>query len=423
MNTREAAKGRRVRTRSNLLPFLVALLPLHATARAAGPQMDMSPRAPGRLGGTNAAAIRAWMEQVRDENGLPGLSVAVATDGRIVFSDGVGYAELDNRLPATGGTVHNVGSVSKVIAAIPIMQLVEQGKVALDGPIQRYVPYFPEKGKAITLRQVLTHTSGIRHYKDGEFGPYRLQEMIYFESFEESTRRWRDDPLVFEPGTYWMYSSYAFNLLHGLVESVTGIGFEAYLRRFVWEPAGMLSTQFDVPSRIVHNRGRGYERNQRGILVNTDYADVSYKYAGGGILSTVEDLVRFGTALNDGTLLKPETVADMYRVQIGPVVKAFSARGEPQPLNFGQALAWRVQTDRQGRRFTSHTGTVKGTRTYVGNYPDLNIVVALQANALPFDSEVYGQALLQMLVPPAHPRFDRVPGTPVTPATPARRGR
>lgn len=398
----------RPRSLAKLLPFL--LVGFHGAATAAAAQMPMPAGHGSRSAAPDPAAIRAWMEQVRNENGLPGLSVAIAVDGGIVFSGGVGYAELDNRVPATGRTVHNVGSVSKVIATVGLMQLVERGKVDLDAPIQTYVPYFPDKGRPITLRHILTHTSGIRHYKPGEFGAHGLQEMIHFESFEESTRRWRDDPLVFEPGAHWMYSSYAFNLLDGVVESVSGMGFEQYLRRLVWEPAGMLSTQFDVPSRIVHNRGKGYERSGRGLLVNTGYADVSYKYAGGGILSTVEDLVRLAIALNDGTLLEPATIAEMYRVQLGPEVRAFNATGEPRPLGFGQALAWRVQTDPQGRRFVSHTGTVKGARTFLGNHPDLNIAVAIQANALPFDSEKYGRALLQMVLPPAHPKFDRVPG-------------
>lgn len=390
-----------------VLSAAVSPFPMGALLAQPAPAAQAASRPAVRV---DAEGLRAFLEQVRDDNGLPGLSLAVAVDGQIVFSDGVGYAELDNRVPQTGRTVHNVGSVSKVIATVGLMQLVEQGKVDLDAPIQRYVPYFPDKGKPITLRHILTHTSGIRHYRSDEFGPYGLERLRYFESFEESTRRWRDDPLLFEPGQYWYYSSYAFNLLHGVVESVTGMGFEEYLRRHVWEPAGMLSTQFDVLSRVVHNRGKGYQRDRQGRLVNADIEDVSYKYAGGGILSTVEDLVRLGIALNDGTLLRPETVAEMYRVQLGPGTLAFRADGEPQPLDFGQALAWRVDTDAQGRRFVFHTGTVRGTRTYLGNYPELDVVVALQANALPFDSQRYGEAILQMILPPANPPFRARPG-------------
>ncbi len=208
---------------------------------------------------------------------------------------------------------------------------------------------------------------------------------------------WRDDPLLFEPGSYWFYSSHAMNLMHGIVENVTGIGFEEYCRRHVWEPAGMLSTSFDVPSRIVQNRGSGYLRDRNGVLVNPRYADVSYKYAGGGMLSTVEDLVRFGIAVNNGTSLTPETVREMYEVQLDSSVGRFVPNGNPELLEHKQAIVWWIRTDASGRDFPSHTGTVKGTRSFLMNYPELGIVVALQVNSLPFDSAKYGMAIAQML--------------------------
>jgi len=117
--------------------------------------------------------ILDYLEQVRNEAGAPGISVAVAVKGKIIFSGGVGYAELDNLTLATGKTVHNIASISKTHAAVAVMQLVEQGKVDLDNPVQDYVPYFPEKRWKITVRHILTHTSGIRHYRPDDFGPQR----------------------------------------------------------------------------------------------------------------------------------------------------------------------------------------------------------------------------------------------------------
>jgi serine beta-lactamase-like protein LACTB len=346
----------------------------------------------------DAEQIRTYMEQVRNETGVPGMSVAIAIGNELVFSDGVGFAELDNKVLATGRTVHNVGSVSKALAVIPIMQLVEQGKVDLDATIQTYLPYYPEKAHPITVRQVLTHTSGIRHYNGREFGPYGLLEMRHYGEFEKATELWRDDPLLFEPGIYWLYSSHAMNLMHGIVESVTGMNFEAYCRKYIWEPAGMLSTSFDVPSRVVQNRGRGYVRDQNGVLVNPRYVDVSYKYAGGGMLSTVEDLVRLGIALNRGLLLSRETIQEMYRPQLDPSIRRFVHNGEPVPLQHKQAIVWWIRTDPQGRDFPSHTGTVKGTRSFLLNYPGIGVVVSLQVNSLPFDSAQYGMAIAQMFV-------------------------
>jgi len=356
------------------------------------------------FGQVNEKQIVKYLQQVRNETGAPGISVAVAVMGKIIFSGGAGFAELENMIPAAGSTVHNVGSVSKVMAAVAIMQLVEQGAVELDVPIQTYVPYFPEKRWEITLRRILTHTSGIRHYKVGEFGSRGLLEAYHFTKFEDAIEFWKDDPLLFEPGKFWSYSSHAFNLINGVVETVTGLGFEEYMKKYVWEPAGMLNTAFDIPSRIVHNRGRGYGRNREGIIINTRYVDPSYKYASGGIISTVEDLVKFGTALNNGSLLKPETIEKMYEIQVDPVMR-FNPRGEPVKQSHKMALGWYLRTDAQGRTFPSHTGTVKGTRSYVLNYPEYDLVVALQVNIVPFDSPKYGNAIAQMFLPPVNKRY------------------
>ncbi|MEM9314600.1 MAG: serine hydrolase domain-containing protein [Pseudomonadota bacterium] len=340
-----------------------------------------------------------YMQQIRSANDLPGLSVAVAVDGEIVFSEGVGFAELDNRTPATGRTVHNAGSVSKVLAVVGLMQLWEQGKVDLDATIQTYLPYYPERAFPVTVRQILTHTSGIRHYNGVEFGPHDLLRFKHFDNFEEATELWRNDPLVFEPGTAWMYSSHAHNLQHGIVEAASGLGFEEYLKKYVWEPAGMMATQFDVPSRVVENRGKGYLRDNNGPFVNAPAEDPSYKYAGGGILTTAEDLVRFALAINEGRLLSDRAVAEMHRHQIDPSLQRFIPGADPQALDHQQALAWWIRTDQAGRQYPSHTGTVKGTRSFLANFDEYGVIVAIQANALPFDSARYGEAIAQMFLP------------------------
>lgn len=333
---------------------------------------------PAEEAAVDACQVRRYLEQVRHETGAPGISVAVARRGRIILSEGVGMAELENRVPATGKTVHNIGSVSKTMAVVGVSRLIEQGLVKLDDPIQKYAPFFPEKSHPVTIESILTHTSGIRHYKDGEFGPGNLMEAAHFNKLEDAISHFKDDPLLFEPGSFWSYSSHACNLLQAVVENASGLGFEEYLRRNIWEPAGMLSTAFDVPSRIVHDRGRGYDRDRQGRLRNTRYVDPSYKYAGGGMLSTVEDLCRFGSALNQGRLLKPETMALMHRVRVDPVME-FRKGKDPLRRNFKQALIWRL-SQLDGHRLIHHGGSVKGTRTQLFIFPELDVVVALIAN-------------------------------------------
>lgn len=358
--------------------------PVPAVAQEAGLRLDPD-------------ALHAWMERLRVDHGLPGVTVAVAEEGWTVFSGGAGWAELENRVPASGQTVFNVASVSKVIATVALMQLVEAGRVDLDDEIQTWLPYYPRKEWPVTLRQILTHTSGTRHYRAGEFGEYGIGRLRHYDDFEEATRMWRDDPLLFEPGTHWSYSTHAFALLHGILEAVTGESLEDALRRRVWEPAGMLATQFDLPRRVVSNRGRGYARDRQGGFLRTEWEDVSYKYTSGGILSTVEDLVRMASAVMDGTLLRPETLAEMIEPQLGPDVLAWRGDEEARPLSFRQALGWRV-TDVTGHEVVFHTGTVKDTRTYLAFVPSLGVAVALQANAL-FDVQPAGEAILASILP------------------------
>jgi CubicO group peptidase (beta-lactamase class C family) len=135
------------------------------------------------------------------------------------------------------------------------MQLVEQEKVRLEDPIQKYVPSFPEKGAPITLKHLMTHTSGIRHYRPTDFpGTEDNENMKPYKSIEEAITIFKDDPLLFAPGRYYSYSSYAVNLLQGVVEKAGGMPFEDYLRKFVWDAAGLRATRFDIPDRIVPRR-------------------------------------------------------------------------------------------------------------------------------------------------------------------------
>jgi CubicO group peptidase (beta-lactamase class C family) len=321
----------------------------------------------------------AYLEEQWRLTGAPAVSVAVAHKGRIVFSRGIGFADLNNRVPATSSTVYNIGSVSKVITVIAIMKLFEQGKIGLDDPIRKHVPEFPDNGSPITIRQILTHTSGIRHYRRTDF-PDSLDNENWkpFASFDDAIRIFKDDPLLFKPGEYYFYSSYAVNLLQGVIEKVTKMSFEDYLRMQVWIPAGMINTGFDVPERIVSNRANGYALD-KGRLINNPYGDLTYKFASGGMISTVEDLVRLGVALNHGGLLQPKTTAMMYESQLKSVLR-FQEKGSPSREDFEQGLMWRMRKDAAGRTFVHHCGTVKGFNACLVNYVDEDLVVAIADN-------------------------------------------
>jgi CubicO group peptidase (beta-lactamase class C family) len=298
----------------------------------------------------------------------------VALQGKIVFSGGAGVADLENLVPAAGSTVYNIGSISKVNTAVAVMQLVEQGRLRLDDPVGKYVPEFPEKVARITIKQLMTHTAGIRHYRPGE-GENSTRRY----SLAESLALFKDDPLLFEPGASWFYSSYGVNLLQAVIEQASGLAFEEYMARHVWGPTGMLATGLDVPERVVPHRARAYALPHDGRLQNYPYTDLSYVYAGGGMVSSAEDLVRLGVALNHGGLLKADTIALMYKAHVDPVMR-YETNGPPRKMNFRQGLVWRIFSDGAGRTFVNHCGSVRGFNACLVNYPAEDVVVAVMYN-------------------------------------------
>ncbi len=308
------------------------------------------------------AEVAEIIEAAREEWRAPGMSVAVVVDGRIAWARGFGLADVENEVGAGPETVYRIASISKPISATAILQLVEKGKLSIDDPVTKHVPSFPDRGLGVTLRHLLTHTSGIRHYKGGE-----MDLKDHFDSVEAALEIFKDDPLLFTPGSQYSYSSYAYNLLAAVVENVSGLTFEAYLRENVWRPAGMTATRLEHQGEIVPRRSRQYVlRGARAA--NAPFADLSVKWAGGGIISTVEDLARFAIALDQGVLLKTETLETMY---------------EPMTLNDGSrttyGLGWDSQVE-NGRRWIAHGGGATGGSTYILRLPEKRFAVAIAAN-------------------------------------------
>jgi CubicO group peptidase (beta-lactamase class C family) len=327
------------------------------------------------------ARAAARLQETWHAHGSPGISEAVASKGRIVFSAGAGYADLESFSPATGATVYDIGSISKVHTAVAVMQLVEQGKVRLTDDIRVYVPSFPDKGTPITIQNLMTHTSGIRHYKDSDFAGTPADENVHrYASIDEAIGIFKNDPLLFPPGKYYSYTSYGVNMLQGVVEKASGKSFEAYMRELVWDPAGMDATQFNLAERVVPRRARSYEPGPDGGVRNVLYGDLTYKFASGGMMSTAEDLVRFGAALNEGRLMKDATRTRMWSPQI-PGVLEWRGNAEPRKMQGEQGLMWRINQDASGRTYVSHSGAVQHFHSCLISYPESDLVVALLENS------------------------------------------
>src|SRR6185503_14734213 len=254
---------------------------------------------------------------------IPGFAIAVAVDGRIVWSEAFGYADLEAHRQTTPATQFRIGSVSKPLTATAIAQLFETGKLDLDAPVQRYVPSFPEKGAPITTRLVGGHLAGIRHYQGDEFTLNR-----HFATVTEGLAIFANDTLLFPPGTRFSYSSYGFNLLSAVVEGASGENFLAYMSRHVFKPLHMTSTAPDRNDSLIPNRTRFYDRGAAGAYVPSPIVDNSYKWGGGGFISTAEDLVRFGSAMLGPGLLKGATLELLFTAQ-------HTTAGEETPYGIG----------------------------------------------------------------------------------------
>lgn len=322
---------------------------------------------PGRiLHDRDPAVLARLADDARAAMGTPGLSAAIVVGESVVWAQGSGLADVEQNVPVRPESVFRIASISKPITATAVMQLVERGLVSLEDPIQRYVPSFPRKPQGeIRLRHLLTHTSGIRHYRGNE-----MNSREFHPTLERALTVFKDDPLLFAPGERYSYTTYGYNLLAGVVESVAGRSFDEYLRLNIFAPAGMTSTFLERPRETVRWRARQYVRAAApGTWFNAPYVDLSVKWAGGGMISSTLDLARFDIALNTGRLLRPESLERMYT---------------PARLNngttTGYGLGWMIGND-GGRLRVAHSGGATGGTTFLLREPRSRVATVLLANA------------------------------------------
>ena len=320
---------------------------------------------------------------------IPATTVAVSSGGEVIYAKGFGKADIENNLPAASDTLIRTGSIAKPISAVAAMTLVEAGKLDLDAPVQKYCPAFPQKQWTVTTRELLAHTSGIRHYKGDE-----IESTKHYNSMSDGFKIFASDPLLFEPGTKFSYSTYGYTVVGCVIEGASGGKFFDYLREHVLLPAGMTHTFVDDSYEIVAHRARGY-RNDSGKVQNAGPMDSSYKIPGGGLVSTAEDIVKFGAALTDGKLVRPETLKLMWT----PSQKPMLSNGNPATYGLG----FEVRTVEE-QLYIAHSGGQQGTSTDMEIIPGKRFAVAVFANdesAKP--SEIVRQILDLYGMPRPHP--------------------
>lgn len=358
-------------------PILRKILNLSAFQRVLGVDSDLQ----------GLAKADALLLDLVNQKKVPGISITVLKEGKTILQKGYGYADLESKTPIDPKkTIFRIASVSKNIAARALAFMVEEGKIDLDTFFYEYVPYFPKKKWDFTIRQLAGHTAGIRGYRGTEYGlnkPYSIKESIDI---------FKDDELLFEPGTDYFYNSYDWVLISLAIQEVSGIPFEEYVQEKVLTPLSMQNTfapechsePFDgaqdrpveaqsisekIPRRARHDKiATFYTKNRTGGFRIAIPVNNFYKLAGGGYLSTSEDIANLGQAYLEGKVLTEEMRSEFLTSQI--------INGNPTYYGLG----WQVSEDEKGRFFYGHIGNGVGGYSNFFVYPNEQMVFAILLN-------------------------------------------
>jgi CubicO group peptidase (beta-lactamase class C family) len=294
---------------------------------------------------------------------IPGLALEIIQNGKSAKIAGYGVANLEWRVPVTPETAFEIGSVTKQFTAAGILLLAQDGKLSVDDKISIHLRDAPASWTHITLRHLMTHTSGLKNYTglDG----FELTRHLTQAQF---IRRMAREPLDFEPGEKWSYSNTGFSLLGYVIENVSGQGYWQFMRERVFGPLGMDSTTNRDPRNIIPRRASGYETNRAGQFVNRDY-DLTDVFSAGAIVSTVGDLAKWNAGLDAHTLLTAVTEKEMW----APVRLN---NGSTHAYGFGWFL------DRlQGHENIGHSGSTSGFSASIQRFPKDGLTVIVLTNS------------------------------------------
>jgi len=313
---------------------------------------------------------------------VPGLTIAVVKDGKVVKAEGYGFANVEHQVPAKRETVYQTGSVGKQFTSMAVMLLLEDGKLKLDELISTYLPDVPKAWKDVTVRHLLTHTSGIKDIT-GSLDLHR----DYTE--DELLKKLSSATLDFPAGTNWRYSNTAYAVLGILVSKVAGKFYGDFLKERVFTPLEMNTAQIINEADIIPNRAAGYHF-VKGHLKNQDWVSPTFNStADGSLYVTIDDMIKWEAALTAGKLLKKESYDAMWT----PVK---TKDGKEHGYGFGWSLG-----ERNGHKRIHHGGAWQGFTTYIDRYPEDKLTVIVLANLAPPQSKpgVIAEGIAALQVP------------------------
>ena len=305
---------------------------------------------------------------------IPGCAVMVRHEGKVVLSEGYGMANLEHGVRVTPQTVFQSGSMGKQFTAMAVMMLVEEGKLSLDDPISKHLSVPVKEWSRITVRHLLTHTSGLGDYPED----FSLQE-DYTEG--EMLKMITAQPLGFAPGEKWNYSNLGYVTLGILIHRVTGEFYGEFLQERIFGPLGMKSTRIINEADIIPNRAAGYVLKD-GVLKNQEWVSPSVNTtADGSLYFTAEDIAKWDEALEAKKLLSPAGFEQMWT----PVKLN---NGSTAPYGFG----WGIHKTKSGHRCLEHGGAWQGFVTYIARYPDDRLTVVVFCNRAGADAAIHREA-------------------------------
>lgn len=356
-----------------LLGLLAGLGPA-APATLAGQQSGT--RAPDRAAPTvpvppptSARAVAEFTDSLAratlEEAPAAGLSVAVVRGGDTLVKRGWGHARREGDVPATAGTVYRIGSVTKQFTASAVLRQAAAGRLALSDTVGDLLPAFDAGGSAVTVRQLLNHTSGLVNYTDLEAFWRRADTDV---SHRELLALVEDEPLAFEPGTAFAYSNTGYYLLGMIVERTTGRSYAGYVRDSLAAPLGLDRTRYCGDRPDGRSRAHGYRVAEDGGLGEAEPLDMSAPFAAGALCSTVGDLVAWTRALHAGEVVDGRWLEAMLTPPTLP-------DGQSTGYGFGVAVS-----ELQGHRKVAHDGGINGFSSHLAHYPDDGLTVAVLVN-------------------------------------------
>jgi D-alanyl-D-alanine carboxypeptidase len=365
------------------------------------------------LAGFGASAVDAraqpdkvdeYIEAEMRKQHIPSLSLAVVQAGKVVKTKAYGLANMELNVPATPKTVYQLQSITKSFVACGIMLLVEDGKLGLDDKITKYLSGLPQAWSEVTVRQMLTHTSGIPSFVQDQGGGGPIVAFAQKTDSSEQIIRWAAArPLKFAPGEGRRYSSTGYHLLGMIIEKVSGKPWGQFLHARIFAPLGMSSTRVFSHFDIIPNRASGYNHFGDVPVNGLTFTPAIMESAAGGLVSTLEDMAKWEIALERGTILKPSTLAQMA---VPVKLKTDSvAQGNDGP-RFG--LGWEVQ-NYQGHRIVGHSGDhVTGFTANFSRFPDDQLAVIVLTNLMPLDIGAITRRIAGFYVPALLPSLPAV---------------